>query len=147
MVLQLLQFTIVHLPPLKFFNLLIYILSNYVTLKVKYISIQIWQSVISIFIYLHSLLSILFMIAYFFLEGNLCVQFSFFSYESNGSVYFDTIKFDESSDHFYGKLVPEAFGDLKKLQEGEGMLQKYACLLNCIRLVLFFSVLFHLKKI
>uniref|UniRef100_T1E1M8 Cysteine--tRNA ligase, cytoplasmic n=1 Tax=Cupiennius salei TaxID=6928 RepID=T1E1M8_CUPSA len=42
------------------------------------------------------------------------------AYESNGSVYFDTIKFDESPGHFYGKLVPEAFGDLKKLQEGEG---------------------------
>ncbi|XP_042908111.1 cysteine--tRNA ligase, cytoplasmic [Parasteatoda tepidariorum] len=45
-----------------------------------------------------------------------------FAYESNGSVYFDTIKFDDMPDHFYGKLVPEAFGDLKKLQEGEGEL-------------------------
>lgn len=42
------------------------------------------------------------------------------AYESNSSVYFDTVKFDESPGHFYGKLVPEAFGDLKKLQEGEG---------------------------
>ncbi|KAF8771005.1 cysteine--tRNA ligase, cytoplasmic-like [Argiope bruennichi] len=44
------------------------------------------------------------------------------AYESNGSVYFDTIKFDQMPNHFYGKLVPEAFGDLKKLQEGEGEL-------------------------
>ncbi|GIY91364.1 cysteine--tRNA ligase, cytoplasmic [Caerostris extrusa] len=44
------------------------------------------------------------------------------AYESNGSVYFDTNKFDQMPNHFYGKLVPEAFGDLKKLQEGEGEL-------------------------
>ncbi|GFR22086.1 cysteine--tRNA ligase, cytoplasmic [Trichonephila clavata] len=44
------------------------------------------------------------------------------AYESNGSVYFDTMKFDQMPDHFYGKLVPEAFGDIKKLQEGEGEL-------------------------
>ncbi|XP_054716783.1 cysteine--tRNA ligase, cytoplasmic-like [Uloborus diversus] len=42
------------------------------------------------------------------------------AYESNGSVYFDTIKFDQMPGHFYAKLVPEAFGDLKKLHEGEG---------------------------
>ncbi|KAG8196835.1 hypothetical protein JTE90_027548 [Oedothorax gibbosus] len=44
------------------------------------------------------------------------------AYESNGSIYFDTMKFDEMPNHFYGKLVPEAFGDVKKLQEGEGEL-------------------------
>lgn len=44
------------------------------------------------------------------------------AYESNGSVYFDTMKFDQMPNHFYGKLVPEAFGDIKKLQEGEGEL-------------------------
>lgn len=43
-----------------------------------------------------------------------------YAYEANGSVYFDTIAFNESPGHFYAKLVPEAFGDLKKLQEGEG---------------------------
>ena len=42
------------------------------------------------------------------------------AYESNGSVYFDVLKFDESPNHFYAKLVPEAFGDMKSLQEGEG---------------------------
>lgn len=41
-------------------------------------------------------------------------------YESNGSVYFDTAKFDGSPQHSYAKLVPEAVGDQKALQEGEG---------------------------
>ena len=41
-------------------------------------------------------------------------------YESSGSVYFDTLKFSSSPDHHYAKLVPEAIGDLKALQEGEG---------------------------
>uniref|UniRef100_A0A3P9HMY4 Cysteine--tRNA ligase, cytoplasmic n=1 Tax=Oryzias latipes TaxID=8090 RepID=A0A3P9HMY4_ORYLA len=41
-------------------------------------------------------------------------------YESNGSVYFDTAKFEASPQHSYGKLVPEAVGDQKALQEGEG---------------------------
>lgn len=41
-------------------------------------------------------------------------------YESNGSVYFDTVKFDASHKHSYAKLVPEAVGDQKALQEGEG---------------------------
>ena len=35
-----------------------------------------------------------------------------FAYESNGSVYFDVAKFDESKDHYYAKLVPEAFGNI-----------------------------------
>uniref|UniRef100_A0A4W4HC93 Cysteine--tRNA ligase, cytoplasmic n=1 Tax=Electrophorus electricus TaxID=8005 RepID=A0A4W4HC93_ELEEL len=43
-----------------------------------------------------------------------------YGYESNGSVYFDTVKFDTSSGHAYAKLVPEAVGDQKALQEGEG---------------------------
>lgn len=41
-------------------------------------------------------------------------------YESNGSVYFDTAKFDACPAHSYAKLVPEAVGDQKALQEGEG---------------------------
>lgn len=41
-------------------------------------------------------------------------------YEANGSVYFDTAKFSQDEKHFYAKLVPEAFGDSKALQEGEG---------------------------
>ena len=45
---------------------------------------------------------------------------SFSSYVSNGSVYFDTVKFASSEGHSYGKLVPEAVGDQKALQEGEG---------------------------
>uniref|UniRef100_A0A669EH53 Cysteine--tRNA ligase, cytoplasmic n=1 Tax=Oreochromis niloticus TaxID=8128 RepID=A0A669EH53_ORENI len=43
-----------------------------------------------------------------------------YGYESNGSVYFDTSKFDSSPQHSYAKLVPEAVGDQKALQEGEG---------------------------
>ncbi|KAH0620960.1 hypothetical protein JD844_021889 [Phrynosoma platyrhinos] len=43
-----------------------------------------------------------------------------YGYVSNGSVYFDTIKFDASEKHSYAKLVPEAVGDQKALQEGEG---------------------------
>lgn len=44
----------------------------------------------------------------------------FSRYVSNGSVYFDTVKFASSEKHSYGKLVPEAVGDQKALQEGEG---------------------------
>ncbi|XP_073321025.1 cysteine--tRNA ligase, cytoplasmic isoform X1 [Pagrus major] len=43
-----------------------------------------------------------------------------YGYESNGSVYFNTSKFDGNSQHSYAKLVPEAVGDQKALQEGEG---------------------------
>uniref|UniRef100_A0A803THM6 Cysteine--tRNA ligase, cytoplasmic n=1 Tax=Anolis carolinensis TaxID=28377 RepID=A0A803THM6_ANOCA len=43
-----------------------------------------------------------------------------YGYVSNGSVYFDTVKFDASEKHSYAKLVPEAVGDQKALQEGEG---------------------------
>lgn len=45
-----------------------------------------------------------------------------YGYESNGSVYFNTVKYDNSKDHYYAKLVPEAFGDSKALAEGEGAL-------------------------
>jgi hypothetical protein len=41
-------------------------------------------------------------------------------YESNGSVYFDVVKFSSAPDHTYAKLVPEAVGDLTALAEGEG---------------------------
>ncbi|XP_006893438.1 PREDICTED: cysteine--tRNA ligase, cytoplasmic [Elephantulus edwardii] len=43
-----------------------------------------------------------------------------YGYVSNGSVYFDTVKFASSEKHSYAKLVPEAVGDQKALQEGEG---------------------------
>ncbi|KAL7992127.1 hypothetical protein Chor_016383 [Crotalus horridus] len=43
-----------------------------------------------------------------------------YGYVSNGSVYFDTLKFDASEKHTYAKLVPEAVGDQKALQAGEG---------------------------
>ncbi|MEE6499394.1 hypothetical protein FKM82_003433, partial [Ascaphus truei] len=43
-----------------------------------------------------------------------------YGYVSNGSVYFNTAKFHASDKHYYAKLVPEAVGDQKALQEGEG---------------------------
>lgn len=42
------------------------------------------------------------------------------AYEAGGSVYFDVSKFDSKANHHYAKLVPEAFGDEKQLQDGEG---------------------------
>nr|CAG4649153.1 EOG090X02DZ [Scapholeberis mucronata] len=42
------------------------------------------------------------------------------AYEANGSVYFNVAKFDSQENHKYAKLVPEAYGDSKALQEGEG---------------------------
>lgn len=43
-----------------------------------------------------------------------------FAYESNGSVYFDTLAFNASKKHRYGKLAPEAIGNMCALNEGEG---------------------------
>lgn len=43
------------------------------------------------------------------------------AYESNGSVYFNVSEFDSRDKHHYARLVPEAYGDTKSLQEGEGM--------------------------
>ena len=43
-----------------------------------------------------------------------------FGYESNGSVYFDTLGFASHKNHEYAKLVPEAFGNMEALAEGEG---------------------------
>uniref|UniRef100_A0A1I8PRH7 Cysteine--tRNA ligase, cytoplasmic n=1 Tax=Stomoxys calcitrans TaxID=35570 RepID=A0A1I8PRH7_STOCA len=42
------------------------------------------------------------------------------AYAANGSVYFNVNAFDGKDKHFYAKLVPEAYGDTKSLQEGEG---------------------------
>lgn len=42
------------------------------------------------------------------------------AYEANGSVYFDVNGFDRNEKHHYAKLVPEAYGDMKSLHEGEG---------------------------
>uniref|UniRef100_A0A1I7ZB43 Cysteine--tRNA ligase, cytoplasmic n=1 Tax=Steinernema glaseri TaxID=37863 RepID=A0A1I7ZB43_9BILA len=45
---------------------------------------------------------------------------------ADGSVYFNTVKFDSKDNHFYAKLVPEAYGDtnsfLKNMKESEGEL-------------------------
>uniref|UniRef100_A0A1B6DJE6 Cysteine--tRNA ligase, cytoplasmic n=1 Tax=Clastoptera arizonana TaxID=38151 RepID=A0A1B6DJE6_9HEMI len=45
------------------------------------------------------------------------------AYESNGSVYFDVKSFDDRNNHYYAKLVPEAYGDQASLQTGEGDLR------------------------
>ncbi|KAI9327242.1 tRNA synthetases class I (C) catalytic domain-containing protein [Zopfochytrium polystomum] len=46
-----------------------------------------------------------------------------FAYESEGSVYFNTAKFDKDPAHFYAKLEPHSASNLKLLQEGEGDLE------------------------
>lgn len=43
------------------------------------------------------------------------------AYESNGSVYFDTVSFGQKG-HCYGKLMPEQIGNSELLAEGEGAL-------------------------
>lgn len=45
-----------------------------------------------------------------------------YAYRAGGSVYFDTEKFDSDPKHSYAKLVREAFGQKKSLEEGEGEL-------------------------
>eukprot|EP00002_Diphylleia_rotans_P028641 TRINITY_DN5786_c0_g1_i3.p1 TRINITY_DN5786_c0_g1~~TRINITY_DN5786_c0_g1_i3.p1 ORF type:complete len:492 (+),score=64.86 TRINITY_DN5786_c0_g1_i3:50-1525(+) len=45
-----------------------------------------------------------------------------FAYESEGSVYFDTTKFNDTDIHFYGKLEPNSVGNEMLLNEGEGAL-------------------------
>uniref|UniRef100_K3WPZ4 cysteine--tRNA ligase n=1 Tax=Globisporangium ultimum (strain ATCC 200006 / CBS 805.95 / DAOM BR144) TaxID=431595 RepID=K3WPZ4_GLOUD len=45
-----------------------------------------------------------------------------YAYESNGSVYFDTVAFSSSKGKAYGKLLPENVGQSELLAEGEGSL-------------------------
>ncbi|XP_063878581.1 LOW QUALITY PROTEIN: cysteine--tRNA ligase, cytoplasmic-like [Scylla paramamosain] len=45
-----------------------------------------------------------------------------YAYEANNSVYFDVAKFDAEPNHYYAKLVPEAYGNQAALEEGEGTL-------------------------
>ena len=51
-----------------------------------------------------------------------------YAYESNGSVYFMVDHYNNSSNHYYAKLVPEAVGNKDAiaagLAEGEGMRSK-----------------------
>lgn len=45
-----------------------------------------------------------------------------FAYKApSGSIYFDTVRYANAEGHRYGKLVPEAVGDLKLVAEGEGV--------------------------
>jgi cysteinyl-tRNA synthetase len=43
-----------------------------------------------------------------------------YRYVSEGSVYFDTHQFHHTQPHVYGKLRPEAIGNLDLMAEGEG---------------------------
>jgi len=45
-----------------------------------------------------------------------------YAYESNGSVYFDVLKFAQEPNHTYAKLEPTSAQDADKLAEGEGVL-------------------------
>ncbi|CEG47812.1 cysteine-trna ligase [Plasmopara halstedii] len=54
-----------------------------------------------------------------FVEG---IMKNGFAYESNGSVYFDTVAFGRSGGKAYGKLLPENVGQSELLAEGEGAL-------------------------
>ena len=55
---------------------------------------------------------------------NLVIQNSYCRYESHGSIYFDTTAFSAAPNHYYAKIVPEAFGDMAALKEGEGKRDK-----------------------
>lgn len=43
-----------------------------------------------------------------------------FAYESGGSVYFDTRKFDGDAHHHYAKLEPKSAFNVQLIEEGEG---------------------------
>ena len=45
-----------------------------------------------------------------------------FAYESNGSVYFDVVKYDADPCHTYAKLEPTSVNNKEKMAEGEGVL-------------------------
>jgi len=45
-----------------------------------------------------------------------------YAYESNGSVYFDVMKYNADPNHTYAKLEPTSVDNKELLQEGEGVL-------------------------
>ena len=72
------------------------------------------------------------------------------AYESNGSVYFDVSSFDSKNNHFYAKLVPEAYGDCKSLQDGEGkknlLFVKQKLISNCFQVTYAYLKIVSMKK-
>lgn len=44
-----------------------------------------------------------------------------YAYESEGSVYFDTLAFDKTDGHNYAKLEPWSKGNRELLEDGEGL--------------------------
>jgi cysteinyl-tRNA synthetase len=49
-----------------------------------------------------------------------------YAYESNGSVYFDVLKYNDGAKHTYAKLEPHSAQNLDLLLEGEGVLTQEA---------------------
>lgn len=45
-----------------------------------------------------------------------------YAYESNGSVYFNVVKYGNAENHSYAKLEPTNVGNMELLAEGEGAL-------------------------
>ena len=45
-----------------------------------------------------------------------------YAYESNGSVYFNVVKYNDAENHSYAKLEPTNVGNMELLAEGEGAL-------------------------
>lgn len=47
-----------------------------------------------------------------------------YAYESEGSVYFNTLAFDKAEGHAYAKLEPWSKGNRELLEDGEGLQKK-----------------------
>lgn len=63
------------------------------------------------------------------------------AYVANGSVYFNVGQFDSKENHYYAKLVPEAYGDKNLLLEGEG---KYLYVIKLDSLIIVFVAIWVL---
>ena len=47
-----------------------------------------------------------------------------YAYESEGSVYFDTLAFDKAENHYYAKIEPWSKGNRELLEDAEGLSKK-----------------------